>query len=503
MEKEKSLAPSLKSAAEKIENSLQSGKGVFTIGDAASASGLSLRDAKDVMDFLITKYRCRLQITEEGDLIYDFGKMPLRRSERTWGEWWQVFKKKSWDTFVVIFKVWISIMLVVYFTIFVLIIIAFIVAALSGGKDNDSKVDLGSSFGFIFRVFAEIFYWNTVTQHYHYETDSRGYRYRAYDTRPGALPNQSKKKNKKGFVASVYDFVFGPPRVEIHPLENQQEVAAYLRQNKGIIVKPEVIGLAGWNSEKADDFFSEIIARFDGEPRISNNQILYGDFMSLVRSKDSKADAEVIWYWNEYEPEYKLTGNSTGRNIGIGFMASINLIMSMIFLTADPTAEGIGILIGLGWIPFIFSVLFFGVPIYRWLDILPRRKKREQENIRKRVMRVIFTAEVFNSLTKTQQNEAVRLAELYERTQHRYTLKDIMEIDRIFAKGEAPLKIEEIEQVIQQLVYDLNADIDTNAQAQVVYDFSMFSEQFEEANNLRKERGNDTQLDEIVFDTDD
>ncbi len=507
MEKGKSLAPSLQSASEKIESSLQSGKGVFTIGDASSASGLSLRDAKDVMDFLVTKYKCRLQITEDGDLIYDFGKTPMRRGERTWGEWWQSFKKQAWNIFVVVFKVWISITLVVYFTVFVVIIIAVIIAALSGGKDNDSKIDIGSSFGFIFRAFAEIFYWKTVTQSYHYETDSRGYRYRAYDARHSTLPNKSNKKSGKGFVASVYDFVFGPPRVEMHPLENQQEVAAYLRQNKGIIIKPEMIGLAGWNAEKADDFFSETIARFDGEPVISDNQILYGYFRSLVRTKNDQSDTQVIWYWNEYEPEYKLTGNSIGRNIGIVFMASINLLMSIVFLVAVLTEEGtgidVGIAVGLGWIPFIFSVLFFGVPIYRWLDIIPKRKKREQENIRKRVMRAIYSVELSHTNQRIQGNEVARLEEIYQRTQHRYTLQDIIEIDGIFAKGEAPLKVEEIEKVIQNLVYDLNADISATPQAQVVYDFSMLSEQFKEAKRLRKERGNDTQLGTVVFDTED
>lgn len=478
----KSLVPALQSASEKIENLLQSGKGVVTLADASTASGLSLRDSKDVMDFLIGKYKCRLQITEDGDLIYDFGADLARRGERTWAEWWSKAKKTLWKIFVAVFKVWISVTLVVYFSLFLIIIIGLIIASLSGG-DGDTDVDVGDSIGGAFGVLGEllynIFYWKTVTSSYHYEVDSRGYSYRAFDARPSSLSKKGKNKGKKGFVASVYDFVFGPPRVEAHPLENEQEVASYLRKNQGVIVKPEIIALAGWTSEKADDFFSEVIARFDGDPKISDNQILYGDFQDLIKSKESKADVPVIWYWNEYEAEYKLTGNSQGRNIGVGFMNGFNLLMSSAFLAFLMTEGGLGAAVFLGWIPFIFSVLFFALPIYRWFDILPKRKKRRLENIRKRLMRTIF-----------------------ENNYREISLQELTELTNSRSKGEERLKKDQIENMMQTLIYDLNGEVDSNEQAEVVYRFIRLREELDEAKRLRENRDSGNQLGEIVFDTD-
>lgn len=326
-----------------------------------------------------------------------------------------------------------------------------------------------------------IFYWKTVTSSYHYEVDSRGYSYRAFDARPSSLSKKKgKDKGKKGFVASVYDFVFGPPRVEAHPLENQQEVASYLRKNQGVIVKPEIIALAGWTSEKADDFFSEVIARFDGEPKISDNQVLYGDFRDLIKSKDNEADAPVIWYWNEYEAEYKLTGNTQGRNLGVGFMNGFNLLVSSAFLAFLMSEGGLGATIFLGWIPFVFSVLFFALPIYRWFDILPKRKKRRLENIRKRLMRAIF-----------------------ENNYREISLRELTEITNNRSKGEESLKTQEIETMMQTLIYDLDGEVDSNENAEVVYRFIRLREELDEAKRLRDIQDTGNQLGEIVFDTDD
>jgi hypothetical protein len=480
---EKSLSPTLRPASEKIENFLQNGKGVVTIADASSVSGLSLRDAKDVMDALIAKYKCRLQITNNGDLIYDFGDRLARRSERTWAEWWQGTRKQLWKVFVAVFKVWISITLVVYFSLFLIIIIGIIIASLARDGDGDS-IDVGDGIGGAFRVLGElmfnIFYWRTVTNTYHYETDSRGYSYRAYDARTSSLSKKGKNKGKKGFVASVYDFVFGPPRVEANPLENQQEVASYLRKNQGVIVKPEMIGLAGWTGEKADDFFSEIIARFDGEPKISNNKILYGDFQALIKSKDTQADAPIIWYWNEYEPEYKLTGNTQGRNLGVGLMNGFNLIVSSTFLAFLITEGNQLTAILLGWLPFMFSVLFFTLPVYRWFDIQPKRKKRRLENIRKRLMRTIF-----------------------EQNYREISIQELTEVTNNRSKGEESLKPVEVEKMMQTLIYDLDGELGNDKDGQLTYRFYRLQEELQEAKKLRESQNSDNQLGEIVFDTDD
>ncbi|MEO1653122.1 MAG: hypothetical protein AAFU64_06230, partial [Bacteroidota bacterium] len=365
----------LNEGLEKMQVRLKKPNRVFTIADASALTGLPLDQSKEVLDALMEKFDCRLQVTENGDLIYDFGSRLHPRGERTWAEWWQDNKKWLWNVFVIVFKVWISIMLVVYFVIFLILLIALVVAMMAGNKDGDNdsgSVDVSGFFHVIGDLFRSIFWWQTITGNTYYERDSRGYRYRRYESRPSVFGRKNKKKKKsKNFVASVYDFVFGPPRVEAHPLANQKEVAAYLRQKEGIIVKSEIIGLAGWTAPEADDFLTDVLVRYQGDSKISENRILYGDFYELTRSKSLESDAPIVWFWDEFEPEYKLTGNSTARNIGVAFMNLFNLSFSAaIFfgLLSDTQLRaetGLGALIFLGIIPFVFSVLFFLVPILR------------------------------------------------------------------------------------------------------------------------------------------
>ncbi|TAE74580.1 MAG: hypothetical protein EAZ85_04305 [Bacteroidetes bacterium] len=348
-----SLLPSLQS----LEQKLQQNQLLFTLGDASSITGKPLHEAKQVMTRLIEKYDCSLQITDKGDLIYNFGPVLHQRGEQTWAEWWFGVKNTLWTIFAYILRVGIAVMLVVYFTLFLVVLIAIIIAALSGDGDGDGDVGFGDVFGDIFKG---IFDWNTNTSIIHYSVDNQGYGYREYDSKSSHLPN----KKGKSFTASVYDFVLGPNRVKTTREDNQKEVIAFLRRNKGIITRPEVMGLAGWRGKEADNFFSEIVAKFNGEAQISENAVLYGDFHELVRTKSgTEDDTKIIWYWDEYEAEYKLTGNTFWRNVSIFFMNIFNLFFSMAFMGA--TLDNIWLAIFLGYIPFAFSSLFFIVPLFR------------------------------------------------------------------------------------------------------------------------------------------
>ncbi|MDX2304707.1 MAG: hypothetical protein NW226_17995 [Microscillaceae bacterium] len=464
-----------------LEQRLKKSDRVFTLGDAAAITGFALDEAKETLDALMVKYDCRLKVTENGDLIYDFGKILHPRGERTWAEWWYGTKQWLWKAFMIVFKAWISITLVVYFVLFLVILIAFVVAMMAKNDDNSSSSDSDFSGVFIFigDIFRSIFFWNTVTGSTYYDRDPYGYPYQRYEPRPSSF---NKKKKGKNFVASVYDFVFGPPRVEQSALANQQEVAAYLRKNKGLIVIPEIIGLAGWKADEAEDFFTDVIVRYKGDSKISENNVLYGDFYELARTQTSEADAKVVWYWDEYEPEYKLTGNTAGRNAGVIFMNLFNLFFSLIFLAGANSPElagdSAGILIFLGWIPFIFSVLFFGVPLMRYFQIQPLQRKRHLNNIRKRLMKVIYhnaSSEV--PLSYLEQNVNAQ------------------------NKGEEKLSRENIEQVMNQLIRDLDGEIDQNERGEIIYRFPRLIEEMQEVARLRNLRESGRNLGNIVFDS--
>jgi len=486
-----SLSKEQRQYAQKIESELKSSMRPITIGDASAATGVSMREAKTALDYLIEKYDCRLKITENADLIYDFGSSFHRRGERTWTEWWDSVQAGLWKAFMIFFKIWITITLIVYFIIFLIILITFIIAlfvAMSrGGSDSDdSPIDLKGCGG-IFNIFGELiqnlFIWNTINNSYHYETDSRGYRYRAYDSRASTLGKLRKGKKGKGFVASVYDFVFGQPRYEIHPLENQQEAAAFLRKNKGIIVKSELVALAGWTAEKAEKFFSEIIVKFNGDSAISENKILYGDFYELTRSKSKEADAEIIYYWNEYEPEYKLTGNKSGRNFWIAFLNAFNLtfaflILSDVLIDVLPDLQAIPYLhIILGWVPLVFSVIFFLVPMLRAFSLGKKRRRRRLDNIRKRLIGTVFKNRLqsipLNSFTKMV-NEGAKEEKLSEK---------------------------KVKNMMEEVARDLEGEISIDPNGNILYKFNFLNEEMQEAERLRQKRDSGENLGNILLDS--
>ncbi|ETX01759.1 MAG: hypothetical protein ETSY1_06085, partial [Candidatus Entotheonella factor] len=215
-------------AVARIEARLQQGEYHFTLPEAAAMTGLSIDESRRAMEALLNKYVCRLQVSENGDLIYHFGETLMRRGEKTAAERRREWLAWLWRIFTVIYKAWIAVTLVVYFIVFLVIVIAAIVAMMSRQSSDDRRSRGGGMpihLGSLFDLFFSIFRWRTVTGAIDYQRDAQGYRYRHYEPRPAVI-----NVKKKNFMAGVYDFVFGPPRVELDPLGNEKEVAAYLER---------------------------------------------------------------------------------------------------------------------------------------------------------------------------------------------------------------------------------------------------------------------------------
>lgn len=467
-----------------IEKYIKNKSREFTINDASSVTGLPLIETEDAVKNLMEKYDCKLKVTEGGDLVYDFGTLN-RRTAKSFGEYFQDFLQMLWKGFTIFYKVMISLFLVVYFVVFLVLVIALIVGVLSGGNNDNSSKGAGKLIGFVFRIFWSIFEWSTILgyNNMYRRHDRYGYGYQHYVEKPGILSSLRKKnkdsKSKKGFVASVYDFVFGPPRVDIDPLENEQEVATFLRKNKALITTSELQALAGWKREEAENFMTEVLARFDGKANISPNAVLYGDFSEFIRSKDRKGEAPVIYYWDEYEPEYELTGNKNGRDWGVGFMNAFNLVLSAMvlfgplyeFFDGEPT-----IMILLGWIPFIYSAIFFLIPIMRWFRIQPLRREQHKMNIRKRLMKAIF-----------------------EEHKEEMTLKRLTEIANEKATTEENLKEKVVENIMMNVIRDLGGDSYVDSAGQIRYKFERLDRELDEIEQLRREKREEGGIGGIIF----
>lgn len=458
----------------------------FTINDASSVTGIPLLETEYSIKDMMEKYDCKLKVTEKGDLIYDFGPYLKRRDAKSFGEYFNQFLGLLWKGFTIFYKFLISAFLVVYFVVFLIIILAVIVAVLSGGKSDNNSKGVGNLLYVIFRVFWTIFEWNTIMGYNrtYRKTDSHGYNYRHYEEKQGFLAGLSKKggssSDKKGFVASVYDFVFGPPRVQVSPLANMQELASFLREHKGLVCTSEIQALAGWSRDEAKSFMTNALANFNGKAEISDRGILYGDFSELLRRKDKQSGEPVIYYWDEYEPEYELTGNKSGRDLGIFAMNAFNLILSGIVIWGPLASIEYGFLytLFLGWIPFFFSTVFFTVPAFRWLYLQPKKRQQHLLNIRKRLMMAIF------------QDQSAML-----------TLNQLTGIANKQHPKEEKLNPKLVEKVMMNVIQDLEGESFVNNNAEVVYKFENLDLELEEIEILRKGKKDDSQLGNVIFES--
>ena len=473
-----------------MNTQLQEGQRHFTLTEAAAMTGLSIDAVRHAMDALLTRYVCRLQVSEQGDLIYHFGDSLRRRGEKTAQERRQELLDRLWRIFTVIYKAWIAVTLVVYFILFLVILIVVLVA-MSSQQSSDDRRRRSSAMqlGGLFELFFAIFRWRTITGVVDYQQDRDGYRYQHYEPRPAVLND-----HKKSFIASVYDFVFGPPRVEIDPLANEREVAAYLLQNKGVVVASELSALAGWNFSQADTFLADCVVRYRGELQISDNAVLYGQFDDIMRGVGEVETGSVVHYWDEYEPEYEWTGNSGAYNVAVILMNGFNLFMAFAVLSGGLSAiagsSRPGTFLGfiaanetlvsvvLGWIPLIFSLLFFLVPLVRGVKLGGLRRQRREANIRKRLFKAIFA-----------------------RQGQPQTVDEVLAVVNANAV-EQSLTRPEVETRLKDLSLDMPGDMSVSDAAEVQIAFPRVTSELREIQRIREQRQVDDTLGDIIIESD-
>jgi hypothetical protein len=457
----------------------------FTLEDASSVTGMPIIETEIAIKDLLGKYDSKLKVTENGDLIYDFGTTLQRRHKKTWGERFQEFVQWLWKGFQLFYKLLTSLFLIIYFFIFLILLLGLAVSS----EDGDG---VGDAIAVLFRVFLSIFEWNTIMgyNNRYYRQDDYGYKYQHYQERPSVLKRRKRSKNpkdKKSFVASIYDFIFGPPRVKLDPLANNQEVATFLREHKGLITTSEVQALAGWRREEAENFMTECLALFNGEAKISDNGTLYGDFGQLIRAKNRAGEEPVVWYWDEYEPEHELTGNSNSRNGAIIAINSFNLVMSAVLLFGGylgPTGLDAGMegMVLFGIFPLVYSISFFLIPLLRWLRLRPLKRQQRELNIRKRLMKVVFQ-------TYDQGADHV----------HEIPLDKLTEVANAQRTTEEKLDAATVDAVMRDTLSDLGGEAYLNKQNTIMYRFDRIAQELNDIDDLREEQRTDTDLGDVIF----
>lgn len=474
----------LNAEGKRAEKFLEKKPGAYTVGDLTTATGLPVLESRYALEALMGKYKSRLEVTENGDLIYDFGSKLIRRGEKSFKEKWAGVQSFLWRIFVTFYKAIIAVVLVVYFIIFLIVLIALVVAASASSDGDGIGEGIGDTIGGMFR---SIFYFDTHHMGRRYRPrDQWGYPYEHYEPRKTHFPHKDYKTKgnenpkverlkEKSFIASVYDFVFGPPRVDIDPLDNHKEVATFLRESKGVVSVSELQALAGWTRPEASEFLTTCLTEFDGKAEINENGMLYGEFDDLVRtSQEKNVEVAVEYFWDEYVPEWELTGNSHARNAMIIAMNVFNLGFAGFILSgglATLPISGIALTVALGWFPLIYSFVFFAVPVLRNFKVSKMKQLQHKENIRKRLMEAIF-----------------------KKDQEQISLHELTDIANKLRKTEEKLNEKVVKQVIDDFIVEFDGTASVDDQGGVVYDFHELNGEINDIEEIRGKKLLDTNL---------
>jgi len=135
---------------------------------------------------------------------------------------------------------------------------------------------------------------------------------------------------------------------------------------------------------------------YDGDVRVTPDGGLVYIFPELMVSAGGKVSEKAPNpAWRRLEPEELWTGNDSKSNALIGGMNGFNLaaaISAPWFIFPQLGFGGLLAWIGLVWIPSVFSVLFFAIPLLRYFGVRRRNRKRQKRNLRKILLAQVFQA---------------------------------------------------------------------------------------------------------------
>ncbi|HEY2509966.1 MAG TPA: hypothetical protein VGI39_03895, partial [Polyangiaceae bacterium] len=393
-----------------LESALKDPKKPLTLADAATESGLALRDAERGLHWLTSEYRGHLRVTEDGDLLFLF---PTGFSKP-----WQT--KDAFDRalagagrfflgaarFVV--RAWLTIVLVSYAAVFLALIFGLAFAR----QGNDDRRDRGGLPGgeiayVLFRVLGDALFWTfhpfspmNVGYGYGY-----GYGYGAMDDRRPA--RRAASRDETPFYERVNRFFFGPTPPPEDPRENERKILSVIRDKKGRIGLSDVMRVTGLPREKADPLMARLMLDYEGDVEVSDDGGIFYRFAALRKTAlDDVPEHAAPAAWTKPKTLPPLTGNTGGANFAIILLNGFNLVMSLFALDAGMTLERLGYLFSrvpdapipppgtplvLGVIPLVMSIALFALPISRAVLRPLRARKVAHENARLAVLRTVLS----------------------------------------------------------------------------------------------------------------
>ena len=377
----------------------------LTVADAATRSGLSLRDAERGLHWLSAEYRGALRVTDQGELLFvfphGFAQPWVTRDavSRFFDRAGHVLAGVG--RFVV--RAWLTVVLLAYVAIFLAVVIGLTVAQSNG--NNRSRGNFGGGLVFVvLRVLGDALFW-TFHPFSPFAYRTYGYGYGGQRSSWAPRPARKNKGDEIPFYEKVNRFFFGPPPPEVDPLEQQRRILAEIRAGKGRVGLADVMRVTGLPREQVDPMMARLMVDYDGDVSVSSEGGITYHFEALRKTaEESAVQASPEPAWNHAPELAPLTGNEGGTNFLIVLLNGFNLVMSLVALGNGWTIENLiqlfqpprlqhftpGLPIALGVVPLVFSAALFLIPIVRAALRPARAKKVAKERGRLALLRVVL-----------------------------------------------------------------------------------------------------------------
>ena len=282
-------------------------RGRATLGDVVSATGMPEHEAETALKGLLETFRGHLEVSDSGDLLYQFDPKLIARDREPFGV---RFRRVAWSAFKTAFKVWTAVMLVVYFVVFVVLIIAAMAANRDDRGFGGRRGGLGLGDFFLLHWLLGGRGWNRGSLYYGHQHARR-------------LP----KDARPPFYKKVFAFVFGPEDPRPSQVQKDRSVLRLIRARKGVLTTAELVEHAALPLDGAQEEMGRLTGAYGGDPRVSDGGEVVYAFPGLMKSAHGRVRAtEPNPAWMRLEYPKKLTGNSGGSNFGIGAMNGFNLV---------------------------------------------------------------------------------------------------------------------------------------------------------------------------------
>jgi hypothetical protein len=448
--------------------SLRRLKGRGTVGDVAADAGLPNEAVRQGLKTLLETHEGHVAVSESGELLYDFDTGLIERgTEPLLIRGWRALSRVLRGGF----KAWIVVMLVGYFALFVVLVIA----ALFANRGNNSRGGLGRGRRGGGVHFPNLWFWYWVWgPRWRLGRPYYGHRWER------TLPQD----DKIPFYKKVFAFVFGPDRPKATRKQIDRSTIRLIRARKGVLTTAELVEHTALPFAEAKSEMGRLMGAYDGEVVVSPESELVYAFPELTKSLHTEKRARPPnQAWLRLEYPLDLTGNTSGANAAVAGMNAFTLIAAVTspwFIFPRLGIGGPAAFIGLVLVPVVFSILFFGIPLGRMTGVKLENRRRAKRNVRRVLLGLVYRRAVDGRPIDVDEAHRYVTSRLKERT----------------------VPVEAVEEALHEMARELDADVSSDDAGTLQYSFPALPRELLAAESVRRTLELEKrELGEIVFST--